>query len=90
MWSILIWVLGLGTIAVSILFVVMIFKNRSLRYKPLLALKYILLALSPLTLGLGRIVANTFTGRDKAMCLAILFLILSACSAYLADLKREL
>ena len=89
MWTVLLWILGVGTVAASILFIVLLFKNKQVRNKPVLMLKYICLALAPITLGLGRIVTDSDTGKDKAMCLGIFFLILTAAAAYLGDTKKD-
>ena len=90
MWVILQWVLGIGIAVLSILFVVLIIRRESIEKKPILLIKYLLLALVPLTWGIGNCVAESDPGRYKAGCVGLLLLILAAAAAYWGDIRKDI
>ena len=91
MWQVLLWVLGIGTIACSVFFVVLIAKRKNMSDKTVKAVKYILIALVPLVWGIGIVIAGkNEAGRDKAASLAMLILLLAAVAAFLGDIKKDL
>lgn len=90
MWQALLWVFGIGAVILSVFFVVLLFKRKHVSQKPLKAAKYILIALVPLIWGIGRMVAESDAGRDKAGALAMLVLLLTAAASFLGDIRRDM
>jgi hypothetical protein len=90
MWGILVWILGIGITALSVLFVVMLFKRKHVMNKSIKAVKYMLLALAPVIWVIGRVVTETDDGRDKTMVLTLLFILGAAGAAFLGDIKRDM
>ena len=90
MWQILFWVFGIGTIAGSILFFVLIIKRKNIGKKIVKAVKFVLIALVPLIWGIGRTIAESNAGRDKAGALAMLVLLLAAVASFFGDISRDL
>ena len=58
----------------------------------LLLIKYVLIALAPLTWGIGVMVAGAqnATGRDKAATLMLLLLMLASAAAFLGDIRKDI
>ena len=92
MWKFLLWLAGIGTCTLSILFIVLIIKRRNINKKMLLLAKYVLLALAPLTWGIGVMVAGAqnVAGRDKAASLMLLLLMLASAAAFLGDIRKDI
>ncbi len=92
MWTFLLWLAGVGTVALSILFIVLILKRNNINKKMLLLVKYLLIALAPLTWGIGVMVAGAqnAAGKDKAATLMMLLLMLAAAAAFLGDIRKDI
>lgn len=89
MWQILLWVIGIATIACSVFFIVLIAKRKNFSDKIVKSLKYIFIALVPLVWGVGRMTAGA-DDKYKAASLAMAMLILAAAAAFLGDIKKDL
>ena len=90
MWQALLWVAGIATAVVAIGAVVLIIKRQNLPKKAVLIPKYILIALAPLTWGIGTCVAESDPGREKASVIMMALLVLAAAAAFLGDIRRDI
>ena len=91
MWFAILWVLGIGTIACSIFFVVLIAKRKSMSDKTVKAVKYVLIALVPLVWAIGIGIAGASeVGQNKAASFAMGILLLAAVAAFFGDIKKDL
>ena len=92
MWGFVLWLAGVGTAALSILFIVLIIKRKNISKKVLLLVKYVLIASAPLTWGIGVMVAGAqnVAGRDKAATLMMVLLMLAVTAAFLGDIRKDI